>query len=525
MSWFCHGLEEHLRNAGAARETAIAALGEVGRFRGVLGGLLDDPASALVSLRALTRKTAGAYTSVRPREDEPAPRSIPPDEGTIRVATTSVDSLLDRIVEMAQVREQLSARAEADRDCSKQLRRLRAELAEALRLIGPPRPWGAPAAALRKIERAAGMLGAIGDQLEQSSHTLRASDAALRDGTLGAKRALAAMRQVPVRTLFARVAQAVDAEARRLDRPIVVRTRGGDETIDRRLAELLAEPCLHIARNAIAHGIEPPDERVRNGKAATATVTLWARKSAGRLLIGLEDDGRGVDVAFVRKRAVEAGAVTEAVASAADEDTLLGLLFLPGFSTHEGADLLAGRGIGLDLALAAVQRLGGAIRLSSRRGHGFEARLDVPVESGLVTVLWVEAGGMELALAAAHARAVRKSLGGSPCPPLAACLDAFGAEPAQRRPGASVASSGPIGAAPYAVDLEVGESEGPIVSVGVDRVGRMEEVLVRPLSPIVTSVGPFAGAIVRGDGSLRLALDAYALAPRARALAVEPHAR
>jgi two-component system chemotaxis sensor kinase CheA len=163
--------------------------------------------------------------------------------------------------------------------------------------------------------------------------------------------------------------------------------------------------------------------------------------------------------------------------------------------------LLAGRGIGLDLALASVQRIGGAIRLTSRRGQGFEARIDVPVEAGLVTVLWVEAAGFEMALAAAHAHSVRKRDATEPLPHLAACLD--------RRANVE---------ARYAVELDVGEQDGPPAWVGVDRVGRTEEVLVRPLSSLVVGIGPFAGAIVRGDGSLRLAIDAYALAPRVRAL-------
>ena len=96
----------------------------------------------------------------------------------------------------------------------------------------------------------------------------------------------------------------------------------------------------------------------------------------------------------MRARAVEAGLVTELLAEAADDQTLLELLFLPGFSMRgQSPDLLAGRGIGLDITLAAVQKLGGTIRLASRVRHGFEARVDVPVERGLATVLWVAAGG------------------------------------------------------------------------------------------------------------------------------------
>jgi two-component system chemotaxis sensor kinase CheA len=268
---------------------------------------------------------------------------------------------------------------------------------------------------------------------------------------------------------------------------------------------------LQLTRNAIAHGIEPPDEREAVGKPREATITFSARKEANRLVVTIADDGAGVDVSAVRARAVEAGLVTEVLAEAADDQTLLELLFMPGFSTRaQSPDLLAGRGIGLDITLASVQNLGGSIRLSSRYHHGFEARVEVPIETGLATVLWVSAGGVEHALPVLHAKLVRVNDGpeADRVPHLAACL-----EPA------------PTARAAFAVDLDVGvESEGRL-SIGVDAVGATEEVLVRELSPLLRGMGPFAGAIVRGDGSLRLALDVHALAPRVRALGRVPEGR
>jgi two-component system chemotaxis sensor kinase CheA len=148
--------------------------------------------------------------------------------------------------------------------------------------------------------------------------------------------------------------------------------------------------------------------------------------------------------------------------------------------------------------------MGGAIRLSSRAGEGFSARIDVPIEGGLVTVLWIVAGGEEFALPAANARRVRKNDGAdaSRVPHLLACFDA----------AASVRAA-------YAVDLDLpGDSEPQApVAIGVDAVKRTEQTLVRRLGPLVAGLGPFAGAIVRGDGSLRLAIDPWAVAPRARA--------
>jgi chemotaxis protein histidine kinase CheA len=515
MAWFCHGLEERLRiGTSGAPNAATTALEEVAGFRAVLGALLDDPEAALATLRGVPARprTRGSHRpSIRPEDD--ARRE---GEGTIRVSAQSVDRLLDHASKIAVARERVSARVAGAIEHARQLRKLRAELTEALRLIGPPRPWGAPAAALRRIERTSQVLGQIGDELDTVAERLKVSDQSLKDDAGAAKKILSTMRQTPIRGMFARLAAAAHAEARRAGRSIAVRTQGADELVDRRLIEALVEPCLQLARNAIAHGIESPEVRQELGKPREATLTFSASRSGNRLSVGITDDGAGVDVAAVRARAVETGVVTEVLAEAADDQTLLELLFLPGFSTRgQSPDLLAGRGIGLDITLATVQRLGGSIRLSSRHGLGFEARVDVPIESGLATVLWVMAEGVELAIPAANAKLVRTNdlPDSERVPHLAACL-----EPRL------------VGRPAFVVDLDgVASAESAAAresfSVGVDAVGMTEEVLVRQLSPLLWGIGPYAGAIVRGDGSIRLALDIHALAPRARALGRVPEGR
>jgi two-component system chemotaxis sensor kinase CheA len=519
MAWFCHGLEERIRRGEASPEAAASALEEVAKHRAVLGTLLDDPETALASLRGVPLPTR---TSMRPPQrsgsawpdEEPRVRDeLRAIEGdaTIRVSAQAVDRLLDHVGGITVARERVSARALRASEQAAALRRLRGELAEALRLIGPPRPWGAPAAALRRIERAAHALAEMGDELDVATEELSSSDQALKENTGAARKLLGTMRQTPIRGVFARLSAAALAEARRTGRLVTVRSIGAEEPLDRRLAEQLVEPCLQLTRNAIAHGIETPDVREGLGKPREATISFTARRLANRLLVTIADDGAGVDVAAVRSRAVETGIVTELLAEAADDQTLLELLFLPGFSTRaQSPDLLAGRGLGLDITLAAVQKLGGTIRLSSRLGGGFEALVDLPIESGLVNVMWVTAAGIEHAVPALYARGVRVNDGpdADRLPHLAACL-----EPTT------------IERAPFVVDLEVDLDARERISVGVDAVGATEEVLVRELSPLLRGIGPFAGAIVRGDGSLRLALDLRALAPRVRALGRVPEGR
>jgi chemotaxis protein histidine kinase CheA len=515
MAWFCHGLEEQLRSAtSGAPNAAVSALEEVAGWRAVLGALLDDPDAALATLRGVPvrpRTRPSLRPSLRPEDDRRD------GDGTIRVSAQAVDRLLDHASGIAVARERVSARVAAASEQARELRRIRAELTEALRLIGPPRPWGASAAALRRIEGASQSLAQVSDELDFAAERLKVSDQALKENAGAAKKILSTMRQTPIRGMFSRLAAAVYAESRRAGRIVAVRTHGAEEPVDRRLVEGLMEPCLQLARNAIAHGIESPDVRESIGKPREATLTFSASRTGNRLSVAIVDDGAGVDVAAVRARAVETGVVTEVLAEAADDQTLLELLFLPGFSTRgQSPDLLAGRGIGLDITLASVQRLGGSIRLSSRHGLGFEARVDIPIESGLATVLWVMAEGVELAIPAANARRVRLRSDVDPeaerVPHLAACLEPRLVD----RPA-------------FIVDLDGLDAEPSAAreafSVGVDAVGITEEVLVRQLSPLLSGVGPYAGAIVRGDGSIRLALDVHALAPRARALGRVPEGR
>jgi two-component system chemotaxis sensor kinase CheA len=518
MSWFCHGLEERLQSA-TYRDAAVSALHDLARWRAVLGGLLDDPDGALRMLRGMppaVRRPSSLVPSMTARggqrpADDGAHGSA--DDATIRVEAASIDRLLDRFVSIGLARERIAARAERTRENSRQMRRLRADLTEALRLIGPPRPWGAPAAALRRIDRAAATLAELGDELEHAASAMRGGDQMLRDDTSEAKKELRAMRQTPLRAMFTRLASAAEAEARRSNREVRVVLVGAEETIDRRLAEHLVEPLLQIARNSVAHGIESPEHRRSLGKPAAGTITITARRSVHRLVVGIADDGAGVDIAAVRRRAVEAGAVASALADAADDNTLLALLFMPGFSTRETSDLLAGRGIGLDIALSSIQRLGGALRLSSRHGEGFAARVEIPIERGLASVLWIQAGGSEYAIPASNAIEVRRwsDTEVGRLPNLAACLEARTNDPAA-----------------LALELAIDEGDEPSsepLRVGIDAVGRTEQVLIRPLTTLVATMGPYAGAIVREDGSLRLAIDVYALAPRARALGLVPDSR
>jgi len=493
MAWFCHGLEEVLRRGNAPEGSLDDALAEIARHRPTLSALLDDPAHALELLRAPRSGRSEAPATVHPALST----------HTVRIELSSVDALLDGFAVSRAVRDGMGARAMADLKAAAELRGLRTDLADALRHIGPPRPWGAPAAALAQVARVARRVAALADELDRRAQAAHDADATLREVNDGARQHLSAMRQTPARELFTQLSAAVATEAKRAGRAVQVVVRGGDEMLDRRLMERLLDPCLALARNAVAHGIEPGHARAALGKPPTATVTLTARRTANRLALGVSDDGAGVDVGALRARALAAGAISPSLADLADDDTLLSLLFLPGFSTSTSADLLAGRGIGLALALSAVERLGGTLRFATLPGRGVEALIDLPVEVGLASVLWVHVRGVRHALLASHVLAVREPPASDTderAPHLGDCLE-------------------PQAPSSYRFVLELGErADTPSFKVGVDAIEGPDTALVRPVGRLVLGLGPYAGAIVQGDGGVTLVLDAALLAPRARAL-------
>lgn len=525
-AWFCHGLEEQLQSIRSAEPGSDGAdeqvrhtLDIMARWRALLGEVISSPEQALESLRlnAMANKP-----SSRPPADSPLP--LPPKRPTIdapgeseaaqageamvRVSAKRLDELFERVRLVGQAKSTVAAAAyDAERGAD-QARTLHFELTEALRLIGPPKPWGAPAAAIRHVERSAEMLERMAGRMDQRATALKTVTDRVRRETAAAQRELARMRTTRAGELFDRVTASVTAHARREGREVRIQTSGGDVPIDRRLSDALFDPIVQLARNAVAHGLESATDRISAGKPAVGTLSFDAELRGGGLMLRIADDGAGVDLPDVRRRAVLTSMVTKEMADALDDEALLTLLFVPGFTTRESADLLAGRGVGLDLTLAAIRRVGGTIRLTSRRGQGMSALLRVPVESGLVRVLWVRSTSMWYAVPIQHVRRIHLEMdAGEPrAIPLRECLLA-----AQRRPEPEAMRE--MRPRRFCVELDRVDLPmgAPPCRVGVDEIGIVEELAVRGVSPLVTTAGPYAGAIVRGD-DVRLCLDPHGLA-------------
>jgi two-component system chemotaxis sensor kinase CheA len=207
-----------------------------------------------------------------------------------------------------------------------------------------------------------------------------------------------ALRMVPIGTLFEIFPGVVRRMAGEAGIEVALEVRGADVELDRRVLDMLREPLVHLVRNALAHGIEPPEERFRQHKPRRGGLLLEATQQGRRVQVHVRDDGRGIDLEKVRRTAVERGLLDEERARAADERTLTELLFRPAFTTRRQVDDLSGRGVGLDVVQATMRQLNGTVQVQSQPGCGTTFTLDVPLTLATVRVLLVEAGNATVAV-------------------------------------------------------------------------------------------------------------------------------
>jgi len=199
------------------------------------------------------------------------------------------------------------------------------------------------------------------------------------------------MRMVPVRGLFQKMARMVRDLARKSGKQVRLHTEGEGTEIDRNMVEQVADPLMHMIRNAVGHGIETEDERRETGKDPQGTITLSAHAEGGSIIITVADDGRGLDWGTILQRARNQGVVEETATPS--EAELQSLIFVPGFSTTERVNEISGRGVGLDVVKKKVNALRGRISISSTPGEGTSFQLILPLTLAIIDGMLVACGG------------------------------------------------------------------------------------------------------------------------------------
>ncbi|MFN4180079.1 MAG: chemotaxis protein CheW [Armatimonadota bacterium] len=319
-------------------------------------------------------------------------------------------------------------------------------------------------------------------------------------------------RMVPLSVVFGRFPRLVRELARNMGKKVQLRIEGEDTEIDRALVEKLNECLVHLIRNAIDHGIEPTDERVKAGKPVEGLLEISAYQSEGSVIVVVRDDGRGIDPNKIRRKAVERGLLTEEQATNLSDDEALQLIFRSGFSTKEEVSEVSGRGVGMDAVKAAMEQIGGAIDFHSQVGAGTTVTLRLPLTLAIIPALLVRVGGRLFAL---------------PMHSVTEVLDLHRSDIQVIGQGEKVlmlrGNPLPLCSLSHLLDIRNGTIEKTAVIVrqrerllamSVEGVEGKDEIVIKPLGYPLHNLRTFIGATILGDGSIALIIDLNGLTIR-----------
>ncbi|MCG5242812.1 chemotaxis protein CheA [Azospirillum doebereinerae] len=315
------------------------------------------------------------------------------------------------------------------------------------------------------------------------------------------------LRLLPLSRVFEPLPRLVRDTARRLDKTVELALGGGDTEADKDILDVLGEPLLHLVRNSLDHGIEPPDRRAAAGKPPSGVIRVHAFQEKDGVVVEVSDDGAGIDPAKMRAAAIRKGLLDAAAAEALGDDEAVRLVFAPGFSTASGVSDLSGRGVGMDAVRAAVERAGGRVEIASTPGEGTRIRLVLPLTLSITRVVVIEAagelfgvpvtlvGGMRR-VPCADIRAVKRAesvvLGDRVVPVVRLRrLLGFPDDPRER-------------SAEYVLVADLG---GTGVALVVDDVRERADVMLRPMHGVLRGLRGYSGTAALSDGRLLLVLD------------------
>jgi len=294
-----------------------------------------------------------------------------------------------------------------------------------------------------------------------------------------------------------------------LGKQVMVDLEGGNVELDREMIEMIRDPVVHIIRNCIDHGIETPSERLAAGKREIGLLQIGARQTGNKIVLMISDDGRGIDDDKIVKKAVAAGIVSERQAEEMPLQERLELIFSPGLSTAEAVTSISGRGVGMDVVRANIERVGGEVYVSSKRGEGTTIFLRLPLTLSIIPALTVGIGDQIFALPRAHIEEIVD----------AAAEDLEFTEAGDRHQvrvrgrWVPCACTGEIlgveGSLPLRESLLLVAKlgNGAPLAVSVDRILDHEDLVIKPLAPPVMDVGLYSGTTLLDDGTPMLLLD------------------
>ncbi|TDG14603.1 hybrid sensor histidine kinase/response regulator [Paracraurococcus ruber] len=329
-------------------------------------------------------------------------------------------------------------------------------------------------------------------------------------------------RMQPIGNAWAKLPRLVRDLGVELGKKISLEMRGAETELDRQVLELIKDPLTHMVRNSADHGLERPEDRARAGKPETGRIMLNARHEGGHIIIEIGDDGRGLSAEKIKQKVIAQGLATEAEVANMPEREVHRFIFRAGFSTAAAITSVSGRGVGMDVVKTNMERIGGTIDIRSREGFGTTFVIKIPLTLAIVSALIVESGSERFAIPQIGVVELVR-VGGEGAAQLERIKDAPVlrlrdrllplvnlATLLQLQPAAEEASA-------FVVVTQVG---GHVFGIIVDRVFDTEEIVVKPVAPILRHVTMFGGNTILGDGSVIMILDPNGIA-RATGLGTE----
>lgn len=363
-------------------------------------------------------------------------------------------------------------------------------------------------------------------QLVSASQRLNLITTELQEGVMKT-------RMQPIANLWSRLPRQVRDLAAACGKKVRVEMDGMETELDRSLLEAIKDPLVHLARNAVDHGIEEPGAREAAGKSPEGRISLRARHEGGQVHIEIADDGAGVDPERVRQVAVQRGLIGPDHAGRMSDREALDMVFQPGFSTARKVTNVSGRGVGMDVVKTNVERLGGGVEIQSVKGQGCTIKIALPLTLAIIPALIVRNGGERYALPQASLLELicleGKSAGRGIERVHGALVHRFRGSllpivDLGRELGGSPRSARSLPGRGAAVNIAVLRAEGRAFGLVVDGIEDTVEIVVKPLGRHLNKVSIFAGATILGDGRVTLILDVMGLARLARVV-VEGGAR
>jgi two-component system chemotaxis sensor kinase CheA len=417
-----------------------------------------DSGAPAASAAAAAAAAAAQELPAQPIEEDASRRPAPVEKTSIRVDTRKLDDLWSLIAELVLHKSHI-ARLSEDVAKGADMHLVREELAESF------------------------------DSLDKISG--------------GMQQAMQDTRMIPISVIFSKFPRLVRDLSKKLGKPVELSLSGEDTEIDRGIVEALSDPLTHIIRNSLDHGIESPEERARAGKPQKGRISISARRQGGTIAIELADDGKGIDSARIREKAVAMGI---SGAQGASEARLLELVFLPGFSTKDVVTDLSGRGVGMDVVATRIRGdLKGDVVLRSEPGRGTQVTLVLPLTLTIVNALLVRGDTQLYAIPLTDldstAKIVASEIRGARGDERSAWMD-------EQIPVFSLGELFGSGRRPseeyFAAVLRNADSRALLI---VDELIEEREIVIKPIDDLLNPQRLFSGVAVLEDGRLLFILD------------------